>query len=73
MTLELKNGERTIYCPFCSKYGVKAFYRAPFKGFGKSRGSGVTSTFSTKHNEEYHVLGDCPSCKAKKEEIKKKL
>ncbi|MFH1200157.1 MAG: hypothetical protein V1708_03760 [Candidatus Micrarchaeota archaeon] len=65
-------GETMIYCPFCEKQTIKAFHRPAYTGFGKSRGSGVTSTFSTKHQEEHIILSGCSNCGKTLEEVRKK-
>lgn len=65
--------EVMMYCPFCQKQTIKVLEKPSYKSFGKSRGSGVSSSFSTTVKGQYIVLNGCPNCGKGKKEVEKGL
>ncbi len=65
--------EIMMCCPFCQKQVIKVLEKPGYKGFKTSRGSGVSNTYATSVQGQYHVLNGCPACGKGLKEVEKGL
>lgn len=65
--------EIMMYCPFCQKQTIKVLEKPAHRSFRKSRGSGVSNTYSTVVKGDYLVLTGCSSCGKTLKEVEKSL